>query len=246
MLIHGSWHGAWCWESVAELLRAKGHQVATPDLPGHGGDATPPHRITLGCYTASVASVLAGLPEAAVVAGHSFGGVVASQTAELYPERVRSLVFICGLMLRHGQSAWRHGFPSPRAEQKAHSALSPQNLIVREREGVLDLPRLVIERDFYPDCSPTDRMRALQLWRPEPLAPLKTALSLGEGFGRIPRTYIRCRDDRVIPKAAQERMCRLLPCERVVEMACGHSPFLSQPDVLAGHLQELAEQLAGG
>ena len=50
VLIHGAWHGGWCWDKVAELLRKAGHSVGTPDLPGHGADTTPLDLITLERY----------------------------------------------------------------------------------------------------------------------------------------------------------------------------------------------------
>ena len=47
VLIHGSWHGAWCWEKVVALLEERRHRVVAPDLPGHGQDETPPSEVTL-------------------------------------------------------------------------------------------------------------------------------------------------------------------------------------------------------
>ncbi len=38
VLIHGAWHGSWCWDKVVPLLKKKGHKVEAPDLPGHGRD----------------------------------------------------------------------------------------------------------------------------------------------------------------------------------------------------------------
>ena len=46
LLIHGAWHGAWCWDRVVPLLRAAGHDVVAPDLPAHGADATPWWRVS--------------------------------------------------------------------------------------------------------------------------------------------------------------------------------------------------------
>lgn len=242
MLIHGSWHGAWCWDQVAALLRERGHTVVIPELPGHGGDTTPAAGLTLRAYTDSIGAVLAARGEPVVLVGHSFGGAVASQTAELHPEAVRSLVSVCGFLLRDGQSVWRHGFASPRGAGANASVLSPGNLLVSERDGLVDVDRSVIEYGFYPDCSPGTRRRALDRWRPEPLGPLRTPLALTDDrFGRIPRAYVRCLEDRVVPLASQERMCRITVCDRVVDMQSGHLPLLSAPAELAGHLCRLAE-----
>lgn len=189
-------------------------------------------------------SLLATLSEPAVLVGHSFGGVVVSQTAELHPEAVRSSIYVCGFLLRDGQSVWRHGFPSPRGPAGSPPVLGPDNLMVMEDEAVLDLDRSVVPEGFYYDCTPQDRRRAMKLWKPEPLAPLRTPLLLTESnFGRVPRAYIQCLGDRVIPPAAQQRMCRLTPCNPVIEMKSGHSPFLSEPRLLEEHLHRLTYEL---
>ena len=51
VLVHGSWHGAWCWEALTPRLKAQGHAVIAPDLPGHGSDGTPAWRVTLGRFS---------------------------------------------------------------------------------------------------------------------------------------------------------------------------------------------------
>lgn len=244
VLIHGAWHGAWCWESVAGRLHRRGHTVAAPDLPGHGEDRTPAGRVTMQTCTDYVTSLLDRLPEPAVLVGHSFGGAVVSQVAELRPDAVASTIYLCAFLLRDGQSVWRHGLPSPRSPGAGPLVLRPENLVVDRAEGTVDLDRSVVAGGFYAGCRPADRERALARWRPEPLAPLQTPLVLSENFARVPRGYICTLDDRVVPPAAQRRMCRATPCRRVVELDSGHSPFLSAPAEVAGHLLRLSEELA--
>ena len=94
VLVHGSWHGSWCWCRVVPELEALGHRVLALDLPGHGDDATPVARITLAAYAECVAAVVRGAAEPVVLVGHSFGGIVISQAAELIPERISRLVIL--------------------------------------------------------------------------------------------------------------------------------------------------------
>jgi hypothetical protein len=69
---------------------------------------------------------------------------------------------------------------------------------------------------------------------PEPLKPLVTKLLVtAQRFGRVPRTYIECLQDRTVTLAAQRRMQAALPCEPVLALDSDHSPFLSQPQDLA-------------
>ena len=57
VLIHGAWHGGWCWDKVVPLLKKKGHHTEVPDLPGHGKDNTPIREISLQAYTDRVCKI---------------------------------------------------------------------------------------------------------------------------------------------------------------------------------------------
>jgi pimeloyl-ACP methyl ester carboxylesterase len=63
LLVHGSWHGAWCWERVVPILEGRGLRVVAIDLPGHGNDRTPFYRITLGRYAATICNAASALGE---------------------------------------------------------------------------------------------------------------------------------------------------------------------------------------
>src|SRR5262245_45274855 len=104
VLVHGPWHGGWCWERVAPLLRAAGHRVETPDLPGHGDDPTPPAEVGLRLYAEAIERVLVTLEEPAVLVGHGTSGAVVSEVAERCPERVALLVYLAGFLLQTGES----------------------------------------------------------------------------------------------------------------------------------------------
>ncbi|HEX2052099.1 MAG TPA: alpha/beta fold hydrolase [Actinomycetota bacterium] len=241
VLVHGSWHGGWCWEEVAAALAADGNTVFAPDLPAHGGDRTPPGEVGLDTYTGFLGALLTALDEPAVLVGHSFGGAVISQAAEKFPGSVAGLVFVCAFLLRHGQSVWRHGVP-----RSGSPVLRPPHLLADEDAGVLDLDRAVVRKAFYGGCPDRAAERALELWQPEPLGPLRTPLSLtGARFGSLPKAYLQCRQDRVLPIEAQQRMCRLSPCDRVAGLDAGHSPFFSHPEELAGHLHRLCSGYFG-
>src|SRR5580704_8966993 len=82
VLIHGSWHGAWCWYKITARLEAAGHTVIVPDLPGHGRDWTPPGGITMQDFVNAIVQVLDATAEPVVLVVHSRNGVVATQAAE--------------------------------------------------------------------------------------------------------------------------------------------------------------------
>ena len=89
VLVHGAFHGAWCWYKVVAALEARGHRAIAPDLPGHGLDRTPMEKCNLGLYVSTVVAAIETEKEPVVLVGHSLGGLTVTQVAERVPERVR-------------------------------------------------------------------------------------------------------------------------------------------------------------
>jgi pimeloyl-ACP methyl ester carboxylesterase len=94
VLVHGAWHGGWCWEKVAAILRGQGHEVHTPTQTGLGERAHLMSRaITLDTFVDDIANVLTFTNlDDVVLVGHSFGGNAISGVADRMPERIRKLV----------------------------------------------------------------------------------------------------------------------------------------------------------
>ena len=235
VLIHGGWHGAWCWDKVAPLLEGAGHEVVRFDLPGHGEDQTPAVEVTLEGYADRIVEALDALSEPAVLVGHSLAGTAISQAAERRPEKIDKLVYLCALLLPSGRSAIE-------ASQEDGDSVVLQNAQVEP-----DLGRIILSEDgmreaLYHDCPEEDFERARRLITPQPLAPLGTPVEVTEGnFGSVRRAYVHTTRDRAVSPAAQEKMYTDLPCEEVVSMATGHLPFFAAPEELAGHLDSLAK-----
>ncbi len=227
VLVHGSFSGGWPWERVVPLLRAAGHHVLAPDLPGHGDDRTPLAHRTLGSYVERVGQVVAAQREPVVLVGHSMGGVVISQTAEQHAERVRALVYLCAFLPRDGQSLY------DLATTDVESRLMPA-LEFSETEHWLK-PGTAAEV-FFHDAPPDDAARATARLAREPVAPVQTPVRTSAGrFGALPRTYIECTLDRAIGIDLQRRMHAAQPAT-VHELACGHFPQYAMPQELAGLL----------
>jgi len=227
VLIAGAWHGAWCWQKIVPLLEAQGHRVRIPDLPATGADTTDPAKATLESWARFVAELLAAEPEPAILVGHSRGGVVISRAAEILPDKVRRLVYLCAYLLPAGSTLAE----TARGDQES---LVPPNMIPAAGGLTCNLRGSVIRDALFGLCSDADYEHALTQMRPEPLKPLVTPLRVTlERFGRIPRAYIECSHDRTITLGAQRRMQAVLPCDPVLTLASDHSPFFSQPTTLA-------------
>jgi pimeloyl-ACP methyl ester carboxylesterase len=235
VLIHGAWHGGWCWDKVVPLLRKKGHKVEAPDLPGHGKDKTPIREVSLQGYADRVCKVLDAQSEPVILLGHSMGGIVISQTAEYRPEKIKSLVYLTAFLLQNGEFLLQVGGGDT-------EALVLPNLVMAEDQSFATVKEEAIKQVFYGDCSDEDVARAKKLLVPQAAAPFGTPINITEkNFGRIPRVYIECLRDRAISPSVQKKMYETLPCRKVVSMDTSHSPFFSAPEALVDHLVSLGE-----
>ena len=226
LLIHGSWHGAWCWYKVAPILKGEGHQVTIPDLPGRTRHRRPLQAIGLKQMVRSVLPSLTTGEKTTIVV-HSRYGVLASALAEAVPDRIARTIYLASFMLTDGQTAgscfrWDRG-----------SLLRPHVSI--SKLGLWDALHPDIYRDgLYHDCSPDDNALAHSLLCREPLRPALARVSLSaDRYGRVPRAYIRLSEDRAVTPALQDRCIDRTPVDRVETIKASHSAYFSQPETLA-------------
>jgi pimeloyl-ACP methyl ester carboxylesterase len=99
----------------------------------------------------------------------------------------------------------------------------------------------VIRQLFYGRCTDDDAARSAMLLVPQPLIAFTSPVHVtAERFGRIPKFYIQCLQDRVLSPSLQGKMAKATRCERIFSLQADHSPFLSVPDELAAQLFEIA------
>jgi pimeloyl-ACP methyl ester carboxylesterase len=233
VLIHGSWHGAWCWYKIIPLLERAGHKTIALDLPGHGRDWTAARDVSMQRYVDSVCKILDAQPEPVILVGHSRGGIVISQTAEHRPEKIQALVYLAAFLIPNGEAM----LPTALSDRES---LIVSNLVVNEEQGHHMLNSEVFREALYADCSEEDVTLATALLTPEPNAPVATPLNLSdEKFGRVARVYIETLQDKGVTPALQKKMYTATPCRKVISMNTSHSPFLSAPEKLVSHLTSL-------
>jgi len=238
VLVHGALHGGWCWHKLLPLLEADGHRALAPDLPGMGTDRTPLSEVTMSLWAAFIAQRSREAGEPVILVGHSRGGAVISEAAELAPEVALGLVYVAALLLPAGKKP----FDATVAED-ARSAVESRT--VAPDEISLRVDPEVARGLFYHRASPEEADWASAQLCPEPIAPNIVPLTVtAERWGRVPRAYIECLDDRVLPIGLQRAMQDALPCDPVVTMDSDHSPFLCAPRVLAAHLANIASVFA--
>jgi pimeloyl-ACP methyl ester carboxylesterase len=235
VLVHGAFHGAWCWTKIVPRLEALGHSAIAIDLPSHGADLTPLDRVTMADWTARVVVALRAASEPVILVGHSMGGMAVAAAAEEVPEGVSRLVFVAGYLPANGDSVLSLSGLIPREEGSSPFMRTPDGL------GLMLKPGAAANR-FYGRSAPDDIAYAEARLRP--LAPglQKEPVALSEArFGSIPRAYVACRQDRIVPFALQEAMLARVNCDPVVVLDTDHSPFFSAPDDLVGMLAGLSD-----
>ena len=234
VLVHGAWHGAWCWEALVPVLEGRGARVATPELPGHGADTTPASEVTLDAYVDRVVAAVEAASGPVELVGHSMGGIVISAVAERVPDRVRGLTYLCAFLPRNGEVLGRLG------AEDTESALNPA-IRPGPVDGTLGVDETLAPDIFYQDCPDEAVRGALARLTPQPVAPLQTPVHLTDGaFGRVPRAYVLCTEDRAVTPTMQRTLIERSPCDPVLELACGHSPFIADPEALADALVSIA------
>jgi len=229
LLVHGAYHGGWCWRFVRDRLRAAGHRVLTPSLTGLG-DRVHLMRPAVGLDT-HIQDIVS-LAEAeelqdAVLVGHSYGGRVVTGAADRTHPRWRALVYVDAHIPKDGQNAFDN--QPPQRNEAVRRAVLPDGFRVAaqsaESFGVKPEHRAWVDRRMVP----------------QPLRGFTTPLRITGAWTKVPKkTYILAK--RYAPSAfhgyAAER--RSDPAWRVIEMDCGHDIMVDEPEALTRILLEAA------
>jgi len=233
LLIHGGWHGGWCWDKVKPLLEAKGHTVMAPDLPGHGEDKTPIHEVTLELYARATVDFAASASEPVIVVGHSMTGISNSQAVEYAPEKFKAQVFMAAFLLSNGECLLDQAQPDT-------ENLVLRNLTFSEDQSAMTFNQDALKDALYNCCSDEDIEWAKSKLQAQASAPFAAPVQLSEErWGRVPRYYVNCLQDWAITPKSQKAMYTANPCEKVFVMDTDHSPFLSRPEELVKHLDSI-------
>jgi pimeloyl-ACP methyl ester carboxylesterase len=236
VLVHGAWHGGWCWQRVARLLRATGHDVFTPTLTGLGERA---HllgpEITLDTHIQDILGVLyyEDLYDVVLV-GHSYAGMVITGVAEQAAERLGHLVYLDAFVPSNGQAL--SDFAPPEIVALFHEGARTEG----NGYGVPPLPGTfgVTDEADLAWVSPRLGLHPLQT----KLDPVQVSNPLAE---RLPRTYIYCADPAVPPGVARPftpfaARLRADPDWCYAELATGHSAMITAPEELSRLLLDAA------
>lgn len=225
VLIHGAWHGGWCWKRVAPILRAAGHEVFAPSLTGSGERK---HLLSpavgMDTYVADVANLIDSEElDNVVLVGHSAAGAAISKAAETVHDRLKALVYVDSVVLPSGKAMFDI-FPAQWVDQMRGAAARDGDLNAAPPE------KQMIYSFFASDCSDDDKAWILRMATAQPLKPYEDKVDLTKFQGlNISKTYIGCKQSQGgLPRDVAEKFGL-----RYVEMDSGHDPMVSKPDELA-------------
>ena len=156
-----------------------------------------------------------------------------SQAAEYAPDATKLLIYVTAALVPDGGRLWRMP-EKPRNDDAKLYVFSP------DLATSTVIPSAAREA-LYNTTDPALADRAVARLGPEPMVASTTPVRLTDrNYGRVPRVYIECLQDRISSIEAQRALVQAMPCREVITMDTDHSPFLSAPDELAAHFHRLA------
>jgi pimeloyl-ACP methyl ester carboxylesterase len=229
VLVHGAWHGGWCWRRVADMLEKQGHKVFTPTLTGLGERS---HLMRAGIdvstHVTDVVNVLKWERLSGVVlCGHSYGGMVITGVAEQAADRIASLVFLDAFVPQNGEAVVNLTGPAVieamrAAQQKGDIGIAPRPA---EAFGV----------------NAADRAWVDAMCVPQPIGTFTEPMTVAGARERIGRkAYVRAASyvnpgfDKALARAKADAAWR------TYEVPCGHDVMVDMPERLAEILLEVA------
>ena len=235
VFVPGAWHGAWCFDPVLARLTAAGVSAIALDLPGRGADRG--ELTDLHGDADRVRQVLDAIPGDVLLVGHSYGGAVITE-AGVHPA-VRHLVYLAAHVLREDESCMAAALEEAtvishdgRPDLGAHLVIHPDGVSTLD-EGVAPL--------FYGDCPPAAVDWAMGQLGPQLMASLAQQPE-AVAWRERPSTYVVCEQDQAIHPDLQRILARR--CTNAVAWPTGHSPFLSQPQLVADLVRDLLVGIA--
>jgi pimeloyl-ACP methyl ester carboxylesterase len=240
VLIHGGFHGAWCWSRTIPELERLGHQAIAIDLPAHG--ARRHERSTIADRREAIVDVL---EPGDVLVGHSGGGFDITFAADAAPDLPSHLIYLAAGLPLEGRTTLEATGGTP-AEDESHGSEIKQlmtdetgmsNFIQPDDRGRIECVDYEATRDFfYHDVDDEIAAWAYGQLTPAPTEFLLETVHLPKFWSAdIPRSYILCLEDRAKPASQSALTCHRLGVEPI-PIGGSHSPFLSRPAELAEKL----------
>lgn len=228
VLVHGAWYGGWCWEKVAQSLRAQGHTVSTPTCPGLGEQAHLLSKdISLSTFITSITNhiLYQGVSDVILV-GSGFGGVVISGVADRIPHLINSLVYVDAMVLDSGYSVFE-------AQPAAITRQRQQQVQTLGKGLAIPAPPV----NHYGKLDSEAIAWVSKRLTPHPVGTYEEKLVLSNPLGNgRPRIYIDCTASPFAPLVEVKKQLRAQAGWNWLELAAHHDPMITEPAALSALL----------
>lgn len=230
VLVHGAYHGGWCWSRVADILRSRGHHVTTPTQTGMGERShLLSEAITPSIFIDDIVNHLKyeDLTEVILV-GHSLGGITISGVADAAPERLAKLIYLDAVILENGE-AFFDVYP----EEVVEARLAAAN----ESSGGISVPPSPPE--FFGIFNANDVAFIEDKLTPQPTATFTSPLRLNNPINNgLPTRYIKCTDP-VLGAISVFHQRAIDAGWPVSELAAAHDAMVTAPRATSDLLENL-------
>jgi len=233
VLVHGAFHGGWCWQPIARTLRSAGHEVFTPTQTGLGERKhLMSSEISMETFVFDILNVI--LYEDlhnVVLVGHSYGGRSISGVVDRIPDRIRKLVYIDGGLAPDGRSRL-DAMPADARDARIQSSM--------EFDGGISVPPPPASRFGMSD---SDQIAWVERFlTPQPFGAERTALPLVHPLGNgRPATFVHCNSPAFPVTAPSAEYARSRSDWRFLEFAAGHNGIVTHADQMAQLLLDEAQ-----
>lgn len=244
VLVHGAWHGGWCWREVATLLEGAGHRVLAPTLTGLGERAHLREPVpSLATHIQDVIALIETEELADVIlVGHSYAGMVITGVADKIKNRIKHIVFLDAALPQNGQSMITQN-PAVTAPQAIAATIAGLRSLAPDGEWMAPLPPAAF------GIAPEQTDKLAWVGRRLTSHPLKTwtdpiVLANGGSDG-LPRTYVLCVKRILAQTAFPAHAARIRAGQagtgwRVIDLQTGHDAMVAAPDQVARLLRQIA------
>ena len=228
VLIHGAWHGGWCWEGVISELKKAGHTAEAPTMPGHHPNDDRA-RITFDDYVAKITATVKRQPSPVVLVGHSSAGFLLQSAAPKTADKIARLIFVNAFVLPDGKCQFDLVPPEAAEGMTAAAKASPDNCVPVIEDFV--------RHQLMGGESKNIQDSLLARLVPQPLALFTTPVSTKDFEGLThPKSVVFCKDDGSLPPGAYLGMAQGLGDFNLIEVEGGHEALFTRPEVIADAL----------
>ena len=231
LLVHGAWHGGWCWQPTRRPLEQLGHDVHTPTLTGLGERSHLAHpEISPDTHVDDILGVIRWRElHDIILVGHSYGGLVITGVASRVPEKIRSLVYL-------------DAFVPEESGTSVFANANPERLAQFEEQTGTD--GFLVEPDLFDAWTDDPKLKEwlVAMCTPHPIGSFRAGVTLSGRQDEVDsRHYIVCTRNAPSPFQSEYRRIRTADNWRTHEIDAKHDAMVERPVDLAEVLHEIAE-----